>query len=254
MEKKRLKILLTLFVSIVVLIFITISLSNFSREKLDIQKRIGNVISSNNLTMREYTTISENTIGRYLHFLQNKEYNNAYLMLSPYYKEIVSSDVFIQKMEEIDFSDYHITQIVHETDNMYVVDVQLNDKIDRMLVMIEDKGFCIVPEPFLKYFSTNQKITKNGIQYELIGYQVNIDNCIFDVKIANNSNKDAIIESNMLLASGYSISAENKEILIDAGKTDNFSITFSTHIDFPSIFQIVRKDEKKERIYEFKLD
>ena len=252
--KKRLKILMTLIGIIIVLIFILISLNQFSKEKYDIKNRIGAIVPMANMTMNEYITLSDGTIKVYLKFLQNHEYEKAYSLLSPYYKEIVSYEVFEGNMKILDFSDYYIAQIVHETENMYIVDVQLGDSINKMLVLIGEKGFHIVPEPFLKYYSMNQKITKNGIEYELIGYQINVDSCIFDLKISNNSKKDAVLDSKIFLSSSYSIDAENGAITVKAGNIEPVSLKFNTHIEFPSKLQLIRKDEKKERIYEFKLD
>lgn len=252
--EKRAKILLFLLIMIVFLSYILITLNHFTNDKMNIQKMIGNTVSTSNLTINEYVTLSEKTIGLYFRLLQEQKYDKAYALLSPFYREIVSLEAYKENVNNLNFSDYQISQMIHETENMYAVQVEFDNRANQMLVILGEKGFYIVPEPFLKYDTMNQRITKDGISCELIGYQINMDNCIFDIKITNNSKNNVTLSGNMVLSSGYQITSEKGEFIVEAGNSMNVSLVCESHLVFPSIFQIVRKDEKKDRIYEFKLD
>lgn len=252
--KVRFKILGILLLLIIILTFITFSLKDFENNGLDIQNRIGEEVSTSNITINEYVLLTEKTIGLYFYLLQNNMFESAYALLSPEYKEMISYETFTQSVKDIDYSDYHITQLVHKTQNMYIADVSVGDMTNKILVILGNDSFSIVPEPFLKYISLNKKINKQGVQYELKGYQINTDSCIFDVKITNNTNEDVLIQSNLILESGYWINAQNNDLTISAKGENVVSFYFATNIDFPVELQIIRKIDQKDRIYQFKLD
>lgn len=257
MEKRK-KVLFTLFIILLILIAFSISLQKFADTKTDIKAKIGQNTGSSSLTINEYVLLSERTIGVYLRYLRENKLEEAYSLLSTEYREVITLESFKESIAQLDFSSYQVKSIVRKTENMYVASVEMVDGDYEMLIIMSDDRFSIVPEPFLKYFYVEKEISKDDVKYTLIGYQVNVNSCIFDVKITNHKKKDVHISgSDIKLESGYTIYAEgtnNAEFVVPAGEEKDIAIYFQTSLDFPVEFEIDRDDDEKVRMYKFKLD
>ena len=257
-KKVNNKILLVLLIIIIVLLFINYTVQKFVDEEIDIKTKIGPVIGSSSVTINEFVLLSERTIGVYLTLLRESKIEEAYSLLSYEYKEYVSLDDFKAYVSTIDLSGYSITSITRKTENMYMATLELNDEKQEMLIIMNGERFSIVPEPFLKYVTVDKEISKDGVKYILEGYKINVNSCIFDVKIVNDKNEDIKISgSSIKLSSGYTINAEgvgNADFSVPANQERNIKIVFETSLDFPVQFEIDREDGEKIRMYNFKLD
>ena len=122
-------------------------------------------------------------------------------------------------------------------------------------MILDEKNYYLVPEPFLQYNSVNEEITKKGVTYALNGYQVDLERCIFDMTLTNSKDEEVKIEGvKMLTLDMGSYRALNDEITLQPNETKNVSFIIETHIDFPTALEITRNDNEKMRVYTFELD
>ena len=253
--ERPIKILLFLVFIILILLLMINSIKEYSSKNLDITNRIGREIGSTSLTKKEYVLLAEQTIGLYIHYVKENEFEKAYSMCTNEYHNLVSFEDFKEAVSKKDYSSCVVQSIVHRTENMYVATLIIGEEKNQFLIIMSETSFNIVPEPFLKYVEVNKSISKDGVKYELIGYQINVEQCYFDVKITNNKKEDiSILSAGMKLSSGYEIMASNPSYIISPGEEKETTFVCNTTLDFPSSFEIIRDDEEKERLYEFKLD
>ena len=257
-KKVNNKIFVVLLIIIFVLLFINYTVKKFEQEEMDIKTKIGPVIGNSTVTINEFTLVSERTIGLYLKYLRENKIEEAYSLLSYEYKQYVPLDDFKAYISNTKFSKYSVNSITRKTENMYLATLDVDGEKQEMLIILVGERFCIVPEPFLKYVIVNEEISKDGVKYILEGYKINVNSCIFDVKIINDKNEDIIISgSNIKLSSGYTINAEgtgNADFTVSAKQEKDVKIVFETSLDFPVQFEIDREDGEKIRMYNFKLD
>ncbi|MBQ9280546.1 MAG: hypothetical protein IJ215_05865 [Clostridia bacterium] len=257
MIEKRKKILTTLAIILLVLIFILISLQKFADEESDIRAKIGQDVGSSTLSINEFVLLSERTIGVFFKYLRENRIEEAYSLLSPEYREVVTFENFQDSFSNMELT-YEVKNISRRTENMYVASVELSGENCEMLIIMNGDRFYVVPEPFIKYIPINNSISKDGVKYTLIGYQINVDSCIIDMTITNNKKQDiSILGSNIKKPSGYTIQAEgegNATFAVPAGETKDVEIFFKTSLDFPVEFEIDREDNEKIRMYKFRLD
>lgn len=253
--KKRLKILGVLLSIIIVMLFINITLNDYMENKEDILKIIGNDATNSELSLTEYVLLSEKTIGIYLKWVQEEKYEEAYRLLTPEYKEIVSFEEYKTNTQKMDFTSYRVKDIILKTQNMYVAYVEIKDEITHeMLIIMNDDKFAIVPEPFLKYINVGNDITKDKVTYELVGYEIDVNRCVFDMKIINNNNEDIKITSAKIVTENNIVkNANNSEQTIKANSTENISFIIEGEILTPTSFEIERDAGKTIRSYNFKL-
>lgn len=249
------KVIIVLLVVLVIMLFLNNSINDFANDELSIKSRIGKEISASELSLTEYIGLSETTIGVYLKNLRNADYSKAYNMLTAEYRDVISEEEYTDNMKKIDMSGYHLESIIRRTENMYIATVVTADDVShQILLIINGNQFSIVPEPFLDYVKVERDITKNKVTYELIGYTVNINTCIFEVRVTNNSNSDIDIGT-ARIKNDIDVTISTKQVneVIPAGSTKDFEIEFETNLDFPTVFEIDRKEETKTRTYSFDL-
>lgn len=249
------KIIIVLLIILAIILFLNNSFRNFVNDELSIKSRIGNEMNTSALSTSEYAKFLETTVGVYIKKLENKEYEKAYQMLSPEYKKIVSVEEYTNEMKNIDFSNHQIESVMHRTQNMYVTTVITSDGVSRpILTVIDEEKFMIVPEPFLDYVKTDTSINKDKVKYILVGYTINLDNCIFDLEIINNKKSDINISNARIKNSiGSTLSSKNINITIPANSTQKVSVELETSLDFPKLFEIDRVEENQIRTYSFEL-
>ncbi len=247
-------IIVSLFI-LVILLFLNNSINDFINKELSIKSRIGKEFSSSEISLTEYISLSETTIGVYLKNLRNANYSKAYQMLTPEYRNVISEEEYTNNMKKVDMSGYHLENIVQRTENMYIATVVTADDVShQILLIISDDKFSIVPEPFLEFVEVGRDISKDKVKYELVGYTVNVDSCIFEVRITNNNSTDINIGTSRIKNDiDVAISTNEVNETVPANSTKDFTIEFETSLDFPTTFEIDRKEETKTRTYSFDL-
>ena len=253
--EKRVKILSVLSIVVLILLAIYFSLRGFIQETQNIQARMGAEIGDTTITIKESTLLSQDIVGHFINEITKGNFQEAYRLLTPEYQQMVSEEEFEQIYREQSIHSFSIQNIVHRTENMYIVTANWNEQTNKILVLLDHNRYYVVPEPFLEYKTVSKTIQKDKVEYELIGYQVNVDSCIFDVRVTNHrEEKITLSGSRIILPSGYTISSQESTTEILAGEEKLLEIPFKTSLDFPSQFEIDRKDGEKVRIYQFKLD
>ncbi|MBQ8298950.1 MAG: hypothetical protein IJX99_03655 [Clostridia bacterium] len=259
MKNMAKKFLAVCFTALCVVLFLIYTLKDFNEEKSSgIRSMIGEEFGGvTSLSVRE-NVILTNAVELYLQSLRSGDFDKAYGYISAQYKEIVPKDVYIQKMNEIGLENFKtsgLLEIRQATTNMFIVQFDLaNGLKQKILLILDDKNYYIVPEPFLEYRVVDDGIKKDGITYHLNGYEIDLERCVFDFTITNESNDEVkIVDAQMLYETGGSSKAVNSEFVIPAKETKNVSIEVETYLDFPAGFKLTRQDGEKQRIYTFDL-
>ena len=259
-NEKVKKINISLIAIIAILAFIIISLEKFAEKDLghDVQSMIGREYAgAYSISVRD-NYILKSAINIYIQTIHSGDLAGAYEYLLPQYKNHVSQDIYEQKMREIGLENFVIKNMTVEqcTEKMFSFDVELKNEIKlKLLIILDDKNYYIVPEPFLDYKTINKEITKKGVTYQLKGYQVDLERCIFDMTITNSGYKEVeIYEVKMTDTYGVERSSVNTNVKIAPNETKDISFLVETSIDFPYVLDVVRRDEDKVMVYTFELD
>ncbi len=260
-NKKMRKLMKFLIVFLAVITFVTITLKQFTDEKFGMastQELIGTEYSGGEaLTVRE-NLILKAAVDAYVQAIHSGDIEKAYAYVYPEYKEIVLIDAFEAKIKEIGAENFVIEdlEIVQETDKLFSFHVTIkNENKLHILMILDEKNYYLVPEPFLEYNVVNDEITKKGVTYTLKGYQVDLERCIFDMTLTNSKDEEVKIEGVKMITSDMgAYKALNGEMTLQPSETKNVSFIVETHIDFPSALEITRNDDEKMRVYTFELD
>ena len=180
MKNMAKKFLAVCFTALCVVLFLIYTLKDFNEEKSSgIRSMIGEEFGGvTSLSVRE-NVILTNAVELYLQSLRSGDFDKAYGYISAQYKEIVPKDVYIQKMNEIGLENFKtsgLLEIRQATTNMFIVQFDLaNGLKQKILLILDDKNYYIVPEPFLEYRVVDDGIKKDGITYHLNGYEIDLE-------------------------------------------------------------------------------
>ena len=256
-NNKKKVIILLFFISLIaaVMLILINKYDEFVDEKYGIETRIGEKSIGGDIGVYEYKVLIEKTIGPYLKALKDGEFETAYSYHTPEYNQYVSYDEFLNKVKDKNYDSYTVLNVVKITQNMYEIILNMADGNEHeFLVIVSEDKSTITPENFLLYSDVNESIEKKNVRYELKGYKVLLDKCIFYITIVNKSIEEININSSKLVTTvGSSKVAENGKFVIAPKYKLDLEIEFDTSVSFPKTFMIEKKEKNKIRTYEFKL-
>lgn len=256
-NNKKKVIILLFFISLIaaVMLILINKYDEFVDEKYGIETRIGEKSIGGDIGVYEYKVLIEKTIGPYLKALKDGEFETAYSYHAPEYNQYVSYDEFLNKVKDKNYDSYTVLNVVKITQNMYEIILNMADGNEHefLVIVCEDKS-TITPENFLLYSDVNESIEKKNVRYELKGYKVLLDKCIFYITIENKTNEEININSSKMVTTvGSTKVAENGKLVIAPKYKLDLEIEFDTSVSFPKTFMIEKKEKNKIRTYEFKL-
>lgn len=256
-NNKKKVIILLFFISLIaaVMLILINKYDEFVDEKYGIETRIGEKSIGGDIGVYEYKVLIEKTIGPYLKALKDGEFETAYSYHAPEYNQYVSYDEFLNKVKDKNYDSYTVLNVVKITQNMYEIILNMADGNEHefLVIVCEDKS-TITPENFLLYSDVNESIEKKNVRYELKGYKVLLDKCIFYITIENKTNEEININSSKMVTTlGSTKVAENGKFVIAPKYKLDLEIEFDTSVSFPKTFMIEKKEKNKIRTYEFKL-
>ena len=256
-NNKKKVIILLFFISLIaaVMLILINKYDEFVDEKYGIETRIGEKSIGGDIGVYEYKVLIEKTIGPYLKALKDGEFETAYSYHAPEYNQYVSYDEFLNKVKDKNYDSYTVLNVVKITQNMYEIILNMADGNEHefLVIVCEDKS-SITPENFLLYSDVNESIEKKNVRYELKGYKVLLDKCIFYITIENKTNEEININSSKMVTTvGSTKVAENGKFVIAPKYKLDLEIEFDTSVSFPKTFMIEKKEKNKIRTYEFKL-
>lgn len=256
-NNKKKVIILLFFISLIaaVMLILINKYDEFVDEKYGIETRIGEKSIGGDIGVYEYKVLIEKTIGPYLKALKDGEFETAYSYHAPEYNQYVSYDEFLNKVKDKNYDSYTVLNVVKITQNMYEIILNMPDGNEHefLVIVCEDKS-TITPENFLLYSDVNESIEKKNVRYELKGYKVLLDKCIFYITIENKTNEEININSSKMVTTvGSTKVAENGKFVIAPKYKLDLEIEFDTSVSFPKTFMIEKKEKNKIRTYEFKL-
>lgn len=256
-NNKKKVIILLFFISLIaaVMLILINKYDEFVDEKYGIETRIGEESIGGDIGVYEYKVLIEKTIGPYLKALKDGEFETAYSYHAPEYNQYVSYDEFLNKVKDKNYGSYTVLNVVKITQNMYEIILNMADGNEHefLVIVCEDKS-TITPENFLLYSDVNESIEKKNVRYELKGYKVLLDKCIFYITIENKTNEEININSSKMVTTvGSTKVAENGKFVIAPKYKLDLEIEFDTSVSFPKTFMIEKKEKNKIRTYEFKL-
>ncbi len=251
------KIYMFLLAIIVALLFITYTLNKFVDEDMghDIEDMLGQEYAGGaSLTVRD-NYLLRSAINIYIQTIHSGDLDGAYNYLLPQYREHVAKEDYMLMINDVGTENFEIQDmsISRHTQNLFSFDVVIkNDLKLKLLLILDDENYYIVPEAFLDYKTIEQEITKKGVTYHLQGYQVDLERCVFDMTITNTNNEEVeIYEVKMTDTTGGIHNAINENITIPANETQKVSFVVETSVDFPAILDITRRDNNTIRVYTF---
>lgn len=256
-NNKKKVIILLFFISLIaaVMLILINKYDEFVDEKYGIETRIGEKSIGGDIGVYEYKVLIEKTIGPYLKAIKDGEFETAYSYHAPEYNQYVSYDEFLNKVKDKNYDSYTVLNVVKITQNMYEIILNMADGNEHefLVIVCEDKS-TITPENFLLYSDVNESIEKKNVRYELKGYKVLLDKCIFYITIENKTNEEININSSKMVTTvGSTKVAENGKFVIAPKYKLDLEIEFDTSVSFPKTFMIEKKEKNKIRTYEFKL-
>ena len=256
-NNKKKVIILLFFISLIaaVMLILINKYDEFVDEKYGIETRIGEKSIGGDIGVYEYKVLIEKTIGPYLKALKDGEFETAYSYHAPEYNQYVSYDEFLNKVKDKNYDSYTVLNVVKIRQNMYEIILNMADGNEHefLVIVCEDKS-TITPENFLLYSDVNESIEKKNVRYELKGYKVLLDKCIFYITIENKTNEEININSSKMVTTvGSTKVAENGKFVIAPKYKLDLEIEFDTSVSFPKTFMIEKKEKNKIRTYEFKL-
>ena len=256
-NNKKKVIILLFFISLIaaVMLILINKYDEFVDEKYGIETRIGEKSIGGDIGVYEYKVLIEKTIGPYLKALKDGEFETAYSYHAPEYNQYVSYDEFLNKVKDKNYDSYTVLNVVKIRQNMYEIILNMADGNEHefLVIVCEDKS-TITPENFLLYSDVNESIEKKNVRYELKGYKVLLDKCIFYITIENKTNEEININSSKMVTTvGSTNVAENGKFVIAPKYKLDLEIEFDTSVSFPKTFMIEKKEKNKIRTYEFKL-
>lgn len=256
-NNKKKVIILLFFISLIaaVMLILINKYDEFVDEKYGIETRIGEKSIGGDIGVYEYKVLIEKTIGPYLKALKDGEFETAYSYHAPEYNQYVSYDEFLNKVKDKNYDSYTVLNVVKIRQNMYEIILNMVDGNEHefLVIVCEDKS-TITPENFLLYSDVNESIEKKNVRYELKGYKVLLDKCIFYITIENKTNEEININSSKMVTTvGSTKVAENGKFVIAPKYKLDLEIEFDTSVSFPKTFMIEKKEKNKIRTYEFKL-
>lgn len=256
-NNKKKVIILLFFISLIaaVMLILINKYDEFVDEKYGIETRIGEKSIGGDIGVYEYKVLIEKTIGPYLKALKDGEFETAYSYHTPEYNQYVSYDEFLNKVKDKNYDSYTVLNVVKITQNMYEIILNMADRNEHeFLVIVSEDKSTITPENFLLYSDVNESIEKKNVRYELKGYKVLLDKCIFYITIENKTNEEININSSKMVTTvGSTKVAENGKFVIAPKYKLDLEIEFDTSVSFPKTFMIEKKEKNKIRTYEFKL-
>lgn len=256
-NNKKKVIILLFFISLIAAIMLILinKYDEFVDEKYGIETRIGEKSIGGDIGVYEYKVLIEKTIGPYLKALKDGEFETAYSYHTPEYNQYVSYDEFLKKVKDKNYDSYTVLNVVKITQNMYEIILNMADGNEHeFLVIVSEDKSTITPENFLLYSDVNESIEKKNVRYELKGYKVLLDKCIFYITIENKTNEEININSSKMVTTvGSTKVAENGKFVIAPKYKLDLEIEFDTSVSFPKTFMIEKKEKNKIRTYEFKL-
>lgn len=256
-NNKKKVIILLFFISLIaaVMLILINKYDEFVDEKYGIETRIGEKSIGGDIGVYEYKVLIEKTIGPYLKALKDGEFETAYSYHTPEYNQYVSYDEFLNKVKDKNYDSYTVLNVVKITQNMYEIILNMADGNEHeFLVIVSEDKSTITPENFLLYSDVNESIEKKNVRYELKGYKVFLDKCIFYITIENKTNEEININSSKMVTTvGSTKVAENGKFVIAPKYKLDLELEFDTSVSFPKTFMIEKKEKNKIRTYEFKL-
>mgnify|MGYP003297759240 CR=1 FL=1 len=181
------KITKFLIVLTLILLFLCILLNKYEEDLYNMASKVGSQVGGGELTMKEYYTLAQ-CMETYIGYISEKKLDVAYNMLGTTYRDYVSYNDFVEKINNKNIENMIIKDIDIITNTTFKVigDVSGEEYYYSIIVDNQLNRFAIYPESFLTYTQIDENVSKKKLQITLIDSKVQIDNCILKFKITNN--------------------------------------------------------------------
>lgn len=248
------KLVFVLFCALMVVLFLNTTINDFEESKSDITARIGEKSNGGELSISEYIMLCEKTIGIYLSAGKSGDFHKTYSLLTPEYRDVISFEDYVESVKDIEFDTAYIEKIDILTSNLYQANVIYSGDVSQeYLILLEEKGYSIIPDKFLMYKEVNKETTKKNVTYQIVSYEVYTDECVFNCIVTNNRKEDVIVSEAMMRdVRGVELETE-LDYTIAPGESKKISVSISSDLFIPTLFELTRETDSKYMIYQFKL-
>lgn len=254
MRKKIIKILFSL---ICIGIAFNILFSRYVEEKSDISRKIGNEVSANTMTTREYVNVTE-AYGKYMDYIKSGNIEEVYNLFLYDYKQHKDYETYFKEISMRNYNDAEISEVIKRTNNMYSIILNVEDeKIENLVIYDEDNSkYYIVPENLLEYNVLNKVIEKKKVSYEIVDTLNYIDKYVANIRITNLNQKKSITISEINLSSDgrKDIKSNLKQVELAPLESKDIVVEFETYIDFPDKIKISRVINEKNIVETYEIE
>ena len=248
------KVTKILFFIAIILVIVYMCLTGYINNLEDISTQVGSKIGTSEITTADYYTLA-NCIETYKSHIENKEYQAAYLMLNPVYRNYKKFDEYKKIIDSKSFADLKVIDINPVTMSLYNILCDNNgvEEAYSVLVNLDERTFSILPDSFLDYKKIKQKQSKKNLECKLEDYVVNTDKCLFNFEFINNSNNEITINSGCLYTTYGDKIGLDEVVSIAPKESKKVQIVFDTNFMFPKKIELARADlENYKYVFEFK--
>lgn len=263
MEKKE-KVFSFLLVLICIGIFVSYTMNNYieNEESNSVESLLGSEVNGTlSLSIKDNIILTKMIEDNYVNAIKEERYEDAYTYTNAEYRRYVSLENFIdmmssESMKEL-YNEYQGVIIKKQcTENLYLAELGFeNNATQEILLLFNDNKCYIIPENFLEYNEVNKTHNKNGIEYQLKSYRVNVDKCLFYVSLNNKNNTELnTLNAGILNEYGVLKKAKNGTIKIPANQQMDVVFEVESVLEFPDTFQITVSESQNAREITFELD
>ena len=242
-------------ITLIILFAVYLLVKNYSFSITDMSTKIGNRVGGGELGISDYYTL-KSYIDLYKKYLSEGKYESAYSMLGYSYKSYMPYEKYLENIKNDNIKEYVLEGIDIITDTTY--DAILSNSGDErhysMVVDTTSKDSILYPDSFLEYKAVKDKVNKKKVEVILNDYVVNIDSCVLNFKIKNNTNDTVKFSSSNLLTDKQDIVQNEDEIVLNAKEEKEITIEYETDYAFPKQVAFYRNTSKADKFIDYIID
>ncbi len=244
-----------MLITLIILFAVYLLVKNYTVSITDMPTKIGSRVGGGELSISDYYTL-KSYIDLYKKYLSKGKYEEAYSMLGYSYKSYVPYEKYLENIKNDNIAEYALDGINIVTDTTY--DVILSNSGDEkhysMVIDSTSKNSVIYPDSFLEYKEVKDQVNKKKVEVTLNDYIVNIDKCVLNFKIKNNTNDTVSFSSSTLLTDKQDTVQNEEKIVLNAKEEKEITLEYETDYAFPKQVALYRNTSKADKFTDYIID
>lgn len=264
-EKKKItktqfqwKIVKRVFIAYLVVFIIMGLIQGAMKEEKTIEEKIGSY-EPIGIPLKEALYIKSYSIMPYVDYIKSGDYDSAYDMLTKEYRDMVSKEEYLQKIEGINWDTFDMQEIHMKAQDTYVASIKYEqngeEKETEYLLFVNAYNSKIVeisPDKFI-YQYRDLIFNEDKVEVKVAECDIYINTITVKMTVKNKSLMQDMSFSGVTLGYGQNINKEvNCEFTLKPGEEKEIAFTAETSYYLPNNIKIKRiMDEETMRTYTF---